>query len=77
MPKAVIKNKVVRSLFRKAAKTEVIIFRLSRADKNSIRSAAKSVNISMTEYLTNLHRFVIISENKAKSTIIGNEVKTI
>ena len=71
MPKSeTIENKIIRSLFKKAAKTEFIVFRLSRQDKISIRKAAKSVNVSMTDYLTNLHRFAITPASQAKPTVI-------
>lgn len=72
MPKSeVIQDGALRSIFKKVPRTEFIAFRLSKADKSSIRRAAKSVNASITNYLLNLHRFAVSPVSQAKSTVIG------
>jgi hypothetical protein len=72
MPKSeLIENKTVRSLFKKAARTERIAFRLSRQEKTSIRKAAKSVNATITNYLLNLHRFAVTPMSNARPTVLG------
>lgn len=67
-----IQNGKVKSIFKKAARTERIAFRLSRQEKISIRKAAKSVNISITDYLLNLHRFAIMPTSDTKATILAD-----
>jgi len=66
-----IENGALRRIFRKAPKSEFIAFRLSKADKTSIRSAAKSVNVSITGYLLNLHRFAVSPAIKTRPTVVG------
>jgi hypothetical protein len=68
-----IKNRTVRSLFKKAARTERIAFRLSRQDKISIRKASRSVNVSMSNYLLNLHRFAVSPMGNTRPTVIGSQ----
>lgn len=73
MPKSVIQNEALRSVLKTTARTERLSFRLPRADKVSIRRTAKSVNVTMSTYLLNLHRFAVAPVSQAKPTVIGEE----
>ena len=54
-----IKNVKMRKAFRPDPKTEAIMIRVSPAEKNKIRQAAKSVNLPMGGYLLKLHRYAV------------------
>lgn len=40
------------------AKTELIVFRLSKADKLSVAETAHTLKMSISEYLMNAHRLI-------------------
>jgi len=74
MPKSeVIENRALRSAFKKVPKNATVIFRLPKSDKISIRKTARSLNITMSNYMLSLHRFAVTPASQAKPTIISSE----
>ena len=50
-----------------SAKTEVILMRVSEAEKEEIKTVAEGLEISLTEYLLGLHRQAVVQLRKGRS----------